>query len=106
VFVDLRSGASGRAGETRLVAWRGCRPRDLFRYDSDRPTRRPHGTVDVSSFALVVKDIERRFKGLELRLSEGFVFCCPSVQKLTYLRYDRRSDRYVRYRTRQVRRSN
>jgi hypothetical protein len=114
VFVDLRSGATGRGGQTRLVAWRpapgACgQPRILFRYDADRPTRRPRGTSSASNFALVVKEIDRRFKGRELRLSEGFVkkdeaYCCPSVQKYTYLRYHAGRDRYVRYKTRILRR--
>jgi hypothetical protein len=79
--------------------------RDLFAYRSDRYTRRPRGTVTASTFSVLVKDIERRFRGKELRLTEGFVtrsdaFCCPSVRKSTYFRYDAARDRYVRYRTR------
>jgi hypothetical protein len=66
---------------------------------------RPGSTVTMSTFAVVVKEIERRFRGREVRLTEGFVrrgdaFCCPSVRKTTYLRYDAARDRYVRYRTR------
>lgn len=110
VYAELRSGASGRAGEAHLVAWRpdpagGCGiPRDLFAYRSDRYTRRPRGTVTASTFSVLVKDIERRFRGKELRLTEGFVtrsdaFCCPSVRKSTYFRYDAARDRHVRYRT-------
>ncbi|MGH8572647.1 MAG: hypothetical protein ACREX8_08735, partial [Gammaproteobacteria bacterium] len=43
IFLDMRSGASGRLGEARVVAWRAggtpCRrPRSLFAYVSDRPT--------------------------------------------------------------------
>src|SRR4051812_24477178 len=75
VLVDLRSGASGRAGEFRLVAWRldgaGCgAPRDLFRYFSDRPTRRPKGTVGAASFGAKLKEIVKRFPGREIVLIE------------------------------------
>jgi hypothetical protein len=111
LYAELRSGASGRAGEAHLVAWRpsstgACgEPHDLFAYRSSRYTRRPRGTVTMSTFAVVVKEIERRFRGREVRLTEGFVrrgdaFCCPSVRKTSYLRYDAARDRYVRYRTR------
>ena len=58
ILVDLRSGASGRAGEARVVAWRrggaDCRrARSLFSYLSDRPTSAPRGaTREVSSFGV------------------------------------------------------
>ena len=109
-FIDLRSGASGRAGETRVVAWRlgtdGCRARrNLFLYRSERPTRRPRGTLEAVGFGLVIRELERRHRGRELVLQEGFArngdsFCCPSVVKRSYFRYDRVRDRYVRYATR------
>ena len=108
-FIDLRSGASGRAGETRVVAWRlgadGCRARrNLFLYRGERPTRRPRGTLEAVGFGLVIRELEARYRGRELVLQEGFArngdsFCCPSVVKRSYFRYDRRRDRYVRYAT-------
>jgi hypothetical protein len=109
VFADLRSGASGRVGEIDLVAWRKgpssqfcAQPRDLFKYTSRHPTRRPPGTVAMTDFVAVVKDFTRRFKGDELRLSEGFAkrtdpLCCPTFEKTSFYRYDRAKDRYVRY---------
>lgn len=107
--VDLRSGASARAGEYRLMAWRldpaGCGTRrDLFRYLSEKPTRRPKGTMGAVSFGTKVKELERRYRGKELVLIEGWVrrgdsFCCPSVMKRSYYRYDPVRDRYARYKT-------
>jgi hypothetical protein len=108
VYVDLRSGATGRSGEARVVAWRPaggkvCRvPRQLFRYASDRPTHLPHGARYLASFSVEVKSLTRRFKGREVRLNEGFArrgeaLCCPSIFKRTSYRYDADSDRYRLY---------
>ena len=111
VFVDLRSGASGRVGEARLVAWRplsetSCRvPRNLFRYDSDRPSRRPRGASEASSFGVVVRQLTRRYRGMEIVLDEFYVTrrvpagCCPTFRKRSLFRYSLGRDRYVRYRT-------
>jgi hypothetical protein len=109
-FVDLRSGASGRFGELRVVALRPappgrsvCRvPHDDFRYSSTRPTHHPRGASALTDFELTVKDLTRRYKGRELRLLEGWAkptdaLCCPSFEKTTLYRYDRKRDRYVRY---------
>jgi hypothetical protein len=110
VYVELRSGAAGRAGEAHLVRWRNCAgPRDLFRYTSERPTRRPRDAVSFGNFAIFVRQLERRFAGREIRLDESFLkrgdgACCPSIVKRTWFRYDRRSDRYERYRIRVIRR--
>jgi hypothetical protein len=109
VFVDLRSGASGRSGEAHLVAWRpsggkGCgAPRDLFAYDSTRPSPRPNGAVSFNGFAVRVRQLERRFPGREIKLDQtylrrGDAGCCPSLVRHTWLRYDGRRDKYVRYR--------
>ena len=113
VFVDLRSGASGRAGEARLVAWRrrgACSaPRRLFGYDTERSSRPPRGALrGASSFAARVTNADRRFRGREVVLDEFFITrggagCCPSFRKRRYLRYDRRADRYRQYRTRVTR---
>ena len=113
VFVDLRSGASGRAGEFRLVAWRPAvpcpAPRTLFSYATERSSRPPRGALrGASNFRALVRNVERRFPGREVVLDEFFVGrggagCCPSFRKRRYFRFDRRSDRYKRYRTRVTR---
>jgi hypothetical protein len=111
VFFDLRSGAAGRGGEARLVAWRArsgypCRvARRLFRYRNSRPTRRPRRSDgDVATFLIRLRNASRRFRGLEIVLDERFQrpgepSCCGSIKKVTYWRYSRRLDRYLRYRT-------
>ena len=109
VFLDMRSGAGGRLGEARVVAWRkssrDCRrARSLFTYKSDRPTASPTGaTREVSFFSLRAKALSTRFRGTELRLVEQFLRrgepgCCGSIRKTTLWRYSRSKDRYVRYR--------
>ena len=112
VFVDLRSGASGRLGEARVVAWRtngrdACgAPRNLFAYDTDRHTRTPRrGTGDIFSFAVSLRDRVKAYRGLELALEERFYrrgdpAVYGSIRKRTYWRYSRKTDRYVRYATR------
>jgi hypothetical protein len=116
VFLDMRSGASARQGEARVVAWRKhsgapCRKaRNLFRYRSTKPTHRPSGTTgEVSSFEAKVAERARRYRGKEVVLSEVFLkagepLCCGSVKKVTYWRYSRGRDKYVRYRTKVKRR--
>ena len=65
VFADLRSGAAGRLGEARLVAWRSCEPHQLFGYSSDHHTRTPRGgNGDISAFFVNVRDITKRYRGL------------------------------------------
>ena len=66
VFTDLRSGASGRVGEIRLVSWRPqvggpvcAAPHILFKYSSRHPTHRPPGTVAMSDFVASVRDFTR-----------------------------------------------
>ena len=110
IFVDMRSGASGRLGEVRVVAWRRggtpCRrPRALFAYLGDRPTKAPAGTTgEVSFFSVRAKELTGRFGGTELVLVEQFLRrgepgCCGSIRKTTLLRYARGGDRYVPYRS-------
>lgn len=44
IVVEGRSGASGRAGDTRVLRFAGCRVRTLFAYRSNRPRyRAPKG---------------------------------------------------------------
>jgi hypothetical protein len=112
VFVELRSGASGRNGQARVVAWRprsetSCRrPRYLFRYESRRPSRPPRGASEYANFAAAVRNVTRRYRGREVLLDELYVTrrlpagCCPSYRKRRYFRYSVARDRYVVYRTR------
>ena len=109
VLADLRSGASGRVGEIDLVSWRpnpGATPcglpRYLFKYNSAHPTHRPPHTIAMTDFVVSVKDFTRRFRGNELRLSEGWAtpndaLCCPTYEKLSFYRYVKAKDRFVRY---------
>ena len=111
VFVLLRDGARGALGEVRLVAWRPrhgqpCRaPKPLFIYDSDRPTRTPAGgSGDIAFFTASIRDITRRFRGLEIAVDERFARPTDppnfgSIKKVTYWRYSVRADSYLRYRT-------
>ena len=112
VFVELRSGASAKLGEARVVAWRpagsgGCgTPRDLFAYNTDRHTRTPRrGNGDIFSFGVSLRDRVKAYKGLEVALEERFYrrgdpAVYGSILKRTYWRYSRKTDRYVRYVTR------
>jgi hypothetical protein len=107
VLVDLRSGASGRAGSIDLVGWRrrasGCaRPRTLFHYSSGQRVRAPRGAEDKAGFGARVRDLTSRFAGKELALSvyftkPGDALCCPSFHKTILYRYDRHRDVYRRY---------
>ncbi len=110
VLADLRSGASGRVGEIDLVSWRPASgtpcatPHYLFKYRSSHPTHRPAGTVAMTDFVVSLKDFTRRFRGNELRLSEGWAkrtdpLCCPTFEKLSFYRYVPARDRFIRYHT-------
>jgi hypothetical protein len=111
VFLILRDGARGVLGEARLVAWRPragriCRePKPLFVYDSDRHTRTPRGgNGDIAFFTASIRDITKRFRGLEIAVDERFTRHSDapsfgSIKKVTYWRYSARSDRYLHYRT-------
>ena len=101
VFVNLRSGAAARLGEARVVAWRHCKPRQLFRYKTDHHTRTPRGgNGDISGFQAGY----RKRKGsprLDVVLKEQFLrkgepLCCGSIRKTTIWRYSAARDRYFR----------
>jgi hypothetical protein len=108
-LIDMRAGASGRHGQLRLVSLRpgaagaACEvPHNDFSYLSTRPTRHPRGANALTDFEISVKDFNRHFKGKEVRLLEGWAkptdaLCCPSFDKTSFYRYDRKKDRYVRY---------
>src|SRR5689334_1431794 len=111
ILADLRSGAAGRVGEVDLVSWRPvsggtpcAQPHYLFKYRSAHPTHPPPHTVAMTDFVVDVKDFTRRFGGNELQLSEGWAtrtdaLCCPTYEKLSFYRYVKARDRYVRYHT-------
>jgi hypothetical protein len=110
ILSDLRSGASGRVGEVDLVSWRPAsgmpcaQPHYLFKYNAAHPTHPPPHTVSMTDFVVSVKDFTRRFRGNELRLSEGWAtrtdaLCCPTYEKLSFYRYVKARDRFVRYHT-------
>jgi hypothetical protein len=108
-LIDMRAGASGRHGLLRLVSLRPgpaggpCElPHNDFSYLSTRPTRHPRGANALTDFEIAVKDFSRRYRGKEVRLLEGWAkptdaLCCPSFEKTSLYRYDRKTDRYVRY---------
>ena len=117
VFFDMRSGASARQGEARVVAWRKhsgptCRKaRAIFKYRSTHPTHAPSDTNgEVSSFDVKVRERAHRYRGKEVILSEVFTrsddpLCCGTVRKLSYWRYSRARDKYVRYKSKVQRKS-
>jgi hypothetical protein len=111
VFLILRDGARSVLGEARLVAWRATsgdpcrRPKPLFRYDSDRPTRTPPGgSGDIAFFTASIRNITSVYAGLEIAVDERFNRPSDppflgSLKKVTYWRYSPGRDRYVKYRT-------
>jgi hypothetical protein len=113
IFFDLRSGATGRGGETQVVRILDERPgrecpsvKILFLYPS-RSTLGliPRGAAGRDSWSPVLRDFTRRHRGKEIRLTETYVdrndaFCCPSFERVSYFRFARARDTYVRYRTR------
>jgi hypothetical protein len=111
IFFDLRSGATGRGGDIRVVRYgkagaQGCpEPRALFRFPSRRTLGRiPRDAAGRDSFDVALHDYTHRYRGKELRVTETYVdrddpFCCPTFKRITRFRFDRRQDLYVRYRT-------
>jgi hypothetical protein len=112
IFFDLRSGATGRGGEAQVVRIvderRGVcpRPRILFRYPRKSTLGPiPRGALGHDSWSPALRDFTRRYRGKEIRMTETYVdrndaFCCPSFERVSYFRFSRPRDRYVRYRTR------
>jgi hypothetical protein len=110
IFFDMRSGATGRGGDVRVVRYDpgdgSCwKPHRLFRYPA-RATLGPvpRGAAGRVGFSPSLGDFNRRYGGREIRLIETYVdrddaFCCPSFRRVTYFRYRTGPDRYVRYRT-------
>jgi hypothetical protein len=111
IFFDMRSGATGRGGEIRILRYDpvagGCwKPHRLFRYPArDTLGPIPGGAAGRDSFSAFLGNFSQRFKGREVRMIETYVdrndaFCCPSFRRVTYFRYRSGPDRYVRYATR------
>jgi hypothetical protein len=109
VFFDMRSGATGRLGDLRVVRFDDrptCpAPHVLFRYPSKATLGRiPRGAEGRVNFFARVRNYSARYRGREIQLAETYVdrndaFCCPSFRRVTYFRYRTGPDRYVRYRT-------
>lgn len=88
-FVTVRRGPVAR-GIAEVVRLDGrppacARARALFRYVPTNP--------GVQSFDVQLKDVTRKFPGLEVVLTEGR----EVAQTITRYRYDRARDRYVAY---------
>src|SRR5262249_55578897 len=115
IFFDMRSGASGRVGDTRLVRWgdssdAACpKPRTLFRYPSNRTRRHvPRGAAYHDSYSVRIREASKRYAGKEIRLIETYLdrnAPCgrASFKRTSYFGYSAGKDTYVRYRTRVVR---
>jgi len=113
IYFDLRSGASGRVGDTRIIRWDDpaapgtCeRVRTLFRYPS-RKTRGkvPRGAKYHDNYGVRVKEFSKHYPGKEVRLTETYLdrndaTCCPSYQRTSYFGYSGGRDAYERYSTR------
>jgi hypothetical protein len=112
IFFDLRSGASGHAGEIRLISWQDSRtatacpqPRDLFRYPARWTLGRvPRHAKSHDTFDTTFRDVTKRYAGREIRLRETYVdandaLCCPSFERTTWFGYSAGKDLYVRFRT-------
>jgi hypothetical protein len=111
VFLILRDGARSALGEARLVAWRPhggqpCRrPKPLFAYNTDHHTRTPKGgNGDIAFFDASIRDVTKRFRGLEIAIDERFSRPGDppnfgSIKKVTYWRYSPKRDRYLHYKT-------
>jgi hypothetical protein len=111
IFFDMRSGASGRVGDTRILRWgdasAGACPqvRTLFRYSRKTRGKIPRGARYRDNYSARLRDFSKRFAGEEIRLTEAYVdrddpFCCPNFKRTTYFGYSASKDEYVRYSTR------
>jgi hypothetical protein len=109
VFVDLRSGAAGRAGEARVIAWRHPEgevcgvPRRLFYFDSEvRHRPPPVKGAYLANFGVRVKDASASHPGKEVVVDEFWArstdgACCPTIARRVWYRYASGRDRYVVY---------
>ena len=106
VLALLRGLAAG-AGEARLVRLApragGCAAlRTLFRYIAALAEPGPVPELRLTWFAVEVVELNRRYPGRELRLTEDFTMppMLSSVRRETLWRYVRARDTYVAYSTR------
>jgi hypothetical protein len=106
VLAEGRSGAAGRAGITRIArAGPPCAPpRILFSYSSTDPRPRPPRGTYVTNYGLTLRDYTPDHRGREIRLREFLVRndrppLAANRQRLSYWRYSRAGDRWVRYRS-------
>jgi hypothetical protein len=111
IFFDMRSGASGRVGDTRVVRWDdgpagGCpQARTLFRYSKKTRGKVPRGAAYRDNYSVALRELSKRYAGKEIRLLESYVdrndpFCCPSFKRTSFFGYSGGKDSYERYRTR------
>ena len=114
LFATASSGASGRlqyatiARLDRSTSKRTCHSylRFLFRYPTRRTKRPVGGGYEVGGSYSVLGNFSSRYRGRELRLTEGLynsrdAGCCPSRRRTSYWRYmggDRKQ--FVRFRSR------
>jgi hypothetical protein len=112
VFLDVRRGATGRGGAAGVVRLGapgpdGCsQPKWLLRYPAKATLgARPRGAIAVASWGLSLANYKKALAGKEVRVAETYVdrddpYCCPSLMRFSYFRFDRSKDRYVRFATR------
>lgn len=111
LVVTAYSGASGRVGSGAVVRLvdgpDGCaKVRRLFTFGPARArTPKPKGASSHAIGTLRVLSLRKDLPGKELRFSEPWYRradpgCCPTWISTIDLRYDARTDRYVRYRSR------
>jgi hypothetical protein len=110
VLAEGRSGASGRAGITRIArAGSPCAPpRILFSYSSTDPRPRPPRGTYVTNYGLTLRDYSADHRGREVRLQESLARTgdpplAATRQRLSYWRYSSAGDRWLRYRVRVTR---
>jgi hypothetical protein len=110
ILLEGRSGVSGRAGITRVArAGAPCAPpRILFSYSSTAPRPAPPRGTYVTNYGVTLRDYTPDHRGREIRLREFLVRndrppLAANRQRLSYWRYSRAGDRWVRYRSRVTR---
>jgi hypothetical protein len=109
VFFDLRSGATGRGGDIRLVRYGGggsCpTPHSIFHYPTSKTIGPvPRGASGHDSFSVSLGNYSDRYRGREIRVVETYIdrddaYCCPTFKRTTHFRFAGKRDTYVRYRT-------
>jgi hypothetical protein len=99
-------GSTAGAGEARLVrlvprTGRCPSLRTLFRYIAAQSERLPVPELRLTWFTIAVVELERKYRGRELRLIETFQFepMLSATQRETLYRYVRARDAYVAYAT-------